>query len=181
LKYFHSIGIALVVLFLSACGNNSNLDLGSSYEIEFNVKLTDFDKDVFPEGLIPWVSISNYEVQQPFLVKPDEVVIQNNKISILIDYPLKKSVMFEVVSDGGFTRSELGREVSTLYKNIYSEEESTSSVRIVPLSERKGIINRNETNGKYGIWGHDIEDLDLGSAVIRKTKTGIVVELYIES
>ena len=181
MKYLHSIGIVVVLLFLSACGNGSNLDSGSAYEIGFNVKLKGYDKDVFPDGLIPWVSISNYEVQQPLLIKPDELVIQSSKISILIDYPLKKPVMFEVVSDNGFTRSELGKEISTLYKKIYSEEESTSSERIIPLSERKGIINRNETNGKYGIWGHDIEDLDLGSAVIRKTKTGTVVELYVES
>lgn len=34
--------------------------------------------------------------------------------------------------------------------------------KVLPLDlriKRGGFVNRNKTNGKYGIWGHDIEDL----------------------
>lgn len=31
--------------------------------------------------------------------------------------------------------------------------------KVLPVSMRRGLINRPETNGIYGIWGHDIGDL----------------------
>jgi hypothetical protein len=44
------------------------------------------------------------------------------------------------------------------------------------------MYNRNETNGKYGIWGHDIADLDISGISVYKTKNGeIILTLNIES
>ena len=50
------------------------------------------------------------------------------------------------------------------------------------LNQRKGIINRNETDGKYGIWGHDLEDLDLSTIeVYRNKENKLELVLGIES
>jgi hypothetical protein len=40
---------------------------------------------------------------------------------------------------------------------------------LLDLSKRKTSYNRNDTNGKYGIWGHDIEDLMLAQIEIYET------------
>ena len=44
------------------------------------------------------------------------------------------------------------------------------------------MYNRNETNGKYGIWGHDIADLVLADILVYKTADGqIILSLEMES
>ncbi len=55
-------------------------------------------------------------------------------------------------------RADLVRLISEEYQRIYLEEECTSeiNVRLIP-----GTLNRNETNGKFGVWGHTLEDLCL--------------------
>jgi len=31
--------------------------------------------------------------------------------------------------------------------------------KVLPIDLRKGLLNRHKTDGVYGIWGHDIDDL----------------------
>ena len=42
------------------------------------------------------------------------------------------------------------------YKAIYDEEGQTASADPTPSG---ALLNRGDSHGKYGIWGHDIEDL----------------------
>lgn len=60
-----------------------------------------------------------------------EIVIPDNEIAIVFDYPLNNSATFEFVSQNpaGFTRGELVDRICTTYKHIYDEEERTASVR----------------------------------------------------
>jgi hypothetical protein len=68
------------------------------------------------------------------------------------------------------------------YNRIYLEEEESAKTKTIPVDKREGIINRNQTDGKYGIWGHDLGDLDLSSIIVHKLRNGIIkLELYIES
>ncbi len=48
-------------------------------------------------------------------------------------------------------------------------------------SRRRGIINRNQTNGKYGIWGHDIGDLDLSAVIVKKTGDGLIDKTWTDA
>lgn len=76
---------------------------------------------------------------------------------MLIDYPLNKPAVFEIES-----ATSIGVIISSIgeaYRKIYNEEEETSSLNVTPPEERGMCLNRNRTNGRYGIWGHDIEDL----------------------
>lgn len=72
-----------------------------------------------------------------------------------ITYPL------EVVVEGSVekvsTIGELLWKVAQMYDKIYKEEEETTSVE---------VGHRNQTNGKYGIWGHDIGDLVFEGVVV---------------
>lgn len=94
------------------------------------------------------------------IIDKDELYIDKPTIRILIEYPLEKSVVFECKAKNGqnFTRGDFAEAVRTIYKRVYDEENSTTNIEpgFIP-----NMLNRNTTNGKYGIWGHVIEDLIL--------------------
>jgi hypothetical protein len=65
---------------------------------------------------------------------------------------------------------------------MYEEEEKTSTVKTIPPEKRTLMYNRNETDGKYGLWGHDIADMDIsGFSVYRTAKGEIVLVPFIEA
>ena len=154
-------------------------------EILFQVRTSNKEElEIFKDGIIPWISIKEPEKSLDNLIDKDEIVLKSNAAILLIDYPLNKPIEIEIRSKDkdGFSRIELIRLISQEYHRIYNEEEASAKVKTVPLEERDGLINRNETDGKYGILGHDIGDLDL-SAIIVHSKNGFTpkLELYIES
>jgi len=148
--------------------------------IEFKVK-TENKKD-FEDGIIPWASIEKPQEDIPKLIDKDEIVIKQTLIKIIIDYPLTNNYEFTLSSENGFTRAKLLSEISKHYYLIYEEEEKSATVKTIPVEKRTTLYNRNQTNGKYGIWGHDIADLVLSEISVYKDKNGqIILSLYIES
>ena len=146
---------------------------------DFKVK-TDNLKD-FKDGFIPWADLEDPKIYLSNLDKRDEIVILHNAIKIIIDYPLTKQYEFVLKSDTGFTRGQLLLEISKHYHLLYEQEEKTASVKTIPMDKRT-MYNRNETNGKYGIWGHDIADLGVSGITVYKTANDeIVLVLSIES
>lgn len=73
---------------------------------------------------------------------------------IYITYPL--SVIVEIEVNNINNIGELLYLIAQAYNEIYKEEKNSSTIKEGNI---KGMMNRNETNGKYGIWGHSIEDL----------------------
>ena len=148
--------------------------------ISFNVK-TENKKD-FEDGIIPWANIENPENDLPNLINRNEIVIAESTVTIIIDYPLTNEYKFDLTSKFGFTRGQLLKEISKNYFKVYNEEEATASIKTIPVKKRTKTYNRNQTNGKYGIWGHDIGDLDLTEILVYKTTNGqIVLSLNMES
>lgn len=137
----------------------------------------------FEDGIIPWISIEKTEDEINRLIDADKIVISYSEVKLVIDYPLNKPATFVLKSSGkGFTKKQLALEIGKKYHEIYDTEESSAKTKTVPVEKRQGLINRNETDGKYGIWGHDIGDLDLSSAQVYKTQEGkIQMVLEIES
>lgn len=86
------------------------------------------------------------------------------KYIIHYDYPLTNQVSFEHEFDGSL--SDVISKICEDYKEIYERESETTTIPVVPIEQRVGLINRNTTNGEYGIWGHDIDDLYLHSIYI---------------
>lgn len=86
-----------------------------------------------------------------------EVIGAGEEITIVFDYPLENKTQRKF--EGPLTSRELYNKVMAVYAAIYEEEERTSTIPVIPLNERKPIINRNRTNGVYGLWGHDLGDL----------------------
>jgi hypothetical protein len=141
--------------------------------IKFELKTTNL-KD-YEDGKIPWVRIDSPQLEMDSLIGKDEVVLEASSVTIVLDYPLTFPHYFTITADKGFTRAQLLKAISNEYHRIYREEESTATTKTVPLDQRK-VYNRNETNGKYGIWGHDIGDLALDDVYVLK---GINGEIYL--
>ena len=150
--------------------------------IEFEVQATEEELKDFEDGIIPWISIENPENDIDKLIHSDEIVIPYSEITVIIDYPLNKPTSFVLTnSKNGFTKKDLIFEISKKYHEIFTIEETTATTKTIPPDERKGIMNRNETDGNYGIWGHDIGDLDLSSIEVYKSESGkiqIILDVY---
>jgi hypothetical protein len=164
--------------------NKSNEDSGeliASFEI--GIKANQEEAKDFEDGIVPWISIENPEKDINRLIDPEKMVVETNEVTLVIDYPLNKPANFILKSSQkGFTAKQLVLEISKKYSEIYAEEEKSAKTKTVPVDKREGLINRNETDGKYGVWGHDIGDLDLSSIEVYKTKDGkIQIVLGIES
>jgi hypothetical protein len=164
--------------------NKGNNDLGELIvSANIGVKANQEELKDFEDGIIPWISIENPEKEIDRLIDADKIVIQNAEAILNIDYPLNNPASFILKSEGsGFTTKQLVLEVSKKYHEVYNEEEKSAKTKTIPVTKREGLINRNETDGKYGIWGHDMGDLDLSSIEVYKTKDGkIQIVLGIES
>lgn len=147
-------------------------------EYSFEVKTSDPD---FENGIIPWASIEKPYDDLPNLIDRDLIIIVEKEITIVIDYPLQNEYHFQIESKNGFSRKDLLIEISKHYYQLYKEEEESATVKTLPIDKRP-IQNRNETNGKYGIWGHDIGDLVLTDIYIYKDDNGkITVTMNIDS
>ncbi len=152
-------------------------------KIEFKQKATKEDLKIFDDGIVPWISINEPGKYIDSLIQPDEIVLPFSKVTLIIDYPLTHKASFDISAIGnGFSRKQLIQLISEKYHEIYKEEETSSKAKTVPVDKRDTLLNRNRTNGKYGIWGHDLSDLDLDSIEVYKNADGkIYLTLDIES
>jgi L-fucose mutarotase/ribose pyranase (RbsD/FucU family) len=149
-------------------------------DISFQVKTDNLTG--FKDGFIPWINLEYPEKELKQLIDKDEVVVNEAKITVIIDYPLTNEYRFELTSTNGFTRKQLVEEISKNYHKIYKKEEASTKVKTIPIDKRTTVYNRNQTNGKYGIWGHDLADLALDDIRVYRSPNGdIILSLNIES
>lgn len=149
--------------------------------IEFGIKATPEEWETFEDGVLPWISLDTPEINR--LIDADVVVLPYKDVVVMIDYPVANPVYFSLRSEtNGFSRRDLVTFISRQYHMLYEEEERTATTKTIPMEERKNLANRNETNGKYGIWGHDLADLDLSDIQVYKSDAGsIYLMLGVES
>lgn len=134
----------------------------------------------FPGG----IRLADPERALAALAKPDEIVIPFEHANLLIAYPLTvpATVPIQAALSFGFTRGELVRAICEEYANVYEAEEATAATRTVPPPERAGRPERNRTDGIYGIWGHDLDELVLTSLRWARGADGVVaIELHVEA
>jgi hypothetical protein len=126
------------------------------------------------EILLGYMSVANglWMNESSYYLDPNEIIIDKTKIKIIFSYPLTKAFTFEYLSNDskGFTRKEISEYIMTQYKDIYNEEEANQGH---PGFMAPNILNRAQSYGKYGIWGHDIEDLYLHTLYENKDEDNI--------
>lgn len=125
-------------------------------------------------GPSPYASIASPAPDIEFMENRHEIVVRDPSIYIVVDYPMEHGWEFKIVatSSAGFTRAGLVAEISKLYHAIYAEEDRSAHTKVVPVDKREGLINRNRTDGTFGIWGHDIGDLVLGEIELHRGGDG---------
>ncbi len=151
--------------------------------IEFKLKATKEEIADGTDNFILWIDIENPNKDLYRLVEPNEIVLPYSSCILIIDYPLTRSAKFELkTQSNGFSRKQLIQEISDKYHLVYRQEDSTTLVKVIPSEKRENLINRNQTSGKYGIWGHDLADLDLSTIQVYKNEKGkIYLILEVES
>jgi hypothetical protein len=151
--------------------------------IDFKQKATGDELKTYEDGYISWISVGNPKPELGKLIDADKIILAYSKAKIIIDYPLTNPANFEITTvEKGFSRRELILKISEMYHEIYKLEESTAKIKTIPEEKREGLINRNQTDGKYGVWGHDLSDLDLSQIEVHlNTKGEITLTLVIES
>jgi hypothetical protein len=115
---------------------------------------------------------------------PDEIVIPFEHAVLVIAYPLTVPASIEVSASitHGFTRAELVKTICEEYANVYEAEEATAAIKTKPMEERGTPATRNRTDGLYGIWGHDLDDLVLTATYWTRKSNGLVtIQLHIET
>ncbi len=116
--------------------------------------------------------------------KPDEIVIPFEHAVLVIDYPLTTpaTIAIEAPLPIGFTRGALIKAICDEYAHVYDAEEGTAATKPTAIEDRGVRRGRNRTDGAYGIWGHDLEDLVLTAARWTRQADGTVqIELHVES
>ena len=105
----------------------------------------------------------------------DERVLRATTVTLVIDYPLSVEYREELrACSGVFTRLELCLAVARAYERIYKEEEDTASHTGRPLPGAL-LLNRRDTDGRWGIRGHDLSDLLLYTIAFDPAKNELSV------
>lgn len=133
----------------------------------------------FPGGL----RLHEPELALAKLDEPEQIVIPYERATLVIDYPLTSpaTIAIQAPISAGFTRAALVRAICEEYANVYEGEEGTAGTGTVPREERAGK-GRNRTDGAYGIWGYDLQDLVLTAVRWTRTPEGsVMIDLHVES
>lgn len=113
-----------------------------------------------------YIDIKNFEESLADLKNSSETVIDNKNIQVYIDYPVSNPKIVNIAAPNGnnFTKIDLIRSICEFYHKMYQEERDTSTLKEEKACERNPncrLMNRAYTDGIWGIWGHDIDDLML--------------------
>ena len=119
-----------------------------------------------PMGISPYIRLTPEALEADIRAQLDGDfrMFYASDASLCIDYPLRNSVRILLTSDDGvaFWRDELLRKIAKSYQDTYAEEERTTQLPVETMAERHAgcfLINRAETNGTFGIYGHALSDL----------------------
>jgi hypothetical protein len=127
----------------------------------------DKSPDRMPAAYECWIPISEMHERglamfgnpEEYDIDPTEVIAPAGTIQVRFDYPLSNPFVAEFSQPQEWAAQDFILAVCNKYEEIYAEEAATT--KVVPIGHQGSLANRNQTNGKYGIWGHVIEDLSL--------------------
>lgn len=123
-------------------------------EIQCNHHVATFDKNV-----------EDPRLPTKYHLKRDPLNLFAGKYTFCYDYPLSRLVTFEHELTPEMTAGDILALARADYERIYREEDGGKDPGRVP-----GMLNRERTNGPYGIWGHVISDLYFESIKIDKAR-----------
>lgn len=128
--------------------------------IPMRLKAQGDELKIYDSGEVPFINVANAQNEQKRLLDADEVVLNHQKVTLIIDYPILKPI--HCVLEGtekGFTRSELIKHIAQNYYKLYQEIAQENGNK--PLSERK-----------YGVKNIDVLALNLASIEVYMMPSG---------
>lgn len=91
----------------------------------------------------------------------------SGEYTFVYSYPLRTEASFTHALEPGMSPRDILAIAAKDYSQIYAEEANTQPA---PPSPSAFLLNRGATQGKYGIWGHDLSDLFFEAIVIDTVK-----------
>lgn len=92
----------------------------------------------------------------------DDIELKFSEGHIYISYPLSVCVQVDIENIKSYY--DILKDIKTAYQYIYDFETESSSIKADYL---ENSLNRNSTDGVFGIWGHVIEDLIVEGVYIK--------------
>ena len=134
---------------------------------------------------------SSFEYAQPGYVEDTMKIAKEHDAPLEIpkgskmyySYPLSCVVVVEITKDLK-TTSEFIEAFCDGYNEIYTLEEESTKKKAMPIYEEdpsRPLVNRNATDGCFGIWGHDIGDLVLEDITFYKDGDILQIDFFIGS
>ena len=110
-----------------------------------------------------WMDLRDVRKNFKALLDADEIVLEAGEASLALTYPLNIAATRSIRPSNGtaFTRGELVTLINETYEEVYRLEANSQSSPTPPLHERGTLINRPQSDGTFGIWGHDLDDLGI--------------------
>lgn len=117
------------------------------------------------------------------IIDGDRIVLRAPTATLLLKYPLHHPASFQIAPDrppNGYSLRGLVRAIAERYVEVYKEEAATATK---PAGNAGALENRGTTDGKYGIWGHHLDDLFLEHITIRRDVVAgrVIIELHVGS
>lgn len=144
------------------------------------------DEDAIADGEtgpFPWMDLRDVPDAFSLLIDPEEIVLTAPEVNLVLSYPLKTAAVriLRPADANSFTRGQLIRAIDETYRAIYKMESETQSAPTPPVEERVRLLNRPSSDGTFGIWGHDINDLGIGDIDIYKAGDKLWLDPYMQS
>jgi hypothetical protein len=132
-------------------------------EKEIGLGYIDLDGWIPGDKLYPtWMDEDNEEYAETSM-NPEEDILPAGKYTLKITYPLSNPYIQMIDSEVPIKRKSLVELIAVAYRYIYIVEKQSSEVApaLIP-----GMLNRIQTNGTFGIWGHSLGDLMLHTVYV---------------
>jgi hypothetical protein len=167
------------ILLLLAVG----ILVGCSRKPAIEIAVAEIEPYEAAEGTPGRAEIKIHHPNYAAIVDGDRVLLRAPTATLIITYPLHNPATFEVAPDSlgnAYTLRGLVHAIAARYAAVYKEEAATATS--MP-GKSPGLENRGESNGKYGIWGHELEDLVLEHITIRRDVVSdrVLTELHVGS
>jgi len=101
--------------------------------------------------------LKNKKQDAEYYPKPGNLDLPEGVYEFRYDYPLSVPAKFKRKLGPKHTARNILRFAARDYKKIYDIEDG--KVGHPGHGAELGLLNRNTSNGPYGIWGHDMGDL----------------------
>lgn len=117
------------------------------------------------------------------MIEPGRMVAETPGAVLILDYPLGVLAERMLTPRNGhtFTAGEIVAAIGETYRAVYAAETASQSAPTPPFGERGQLLNRPPSNGTFGIWGHDIEDLYIEGVHLYRAEGRLWIEPQIGS